>query len=233
MEIKTEGLPKVAICVASGGSLPAVFVRQLIELINYTTFQNIAKVGYYDYIGPEVSICREELTKDVMKNTDYEYILWIDPDTKFPKETIQVLLALKKDFIGGVVFGRYSPFFPNIRHLSADKIYHRIFVWDGNLFPVDGIGFGLVLIHRKVIEQIEEPRFQYVGELGEDMYFCKKAKDKGIGIWATTALNLIHGQGWDGAGEEDWNRVRDSVMDELKVFRVKPEEKVNIDLNLK
>ena len=57
---------------------------------------------------------------------------------------------------------------------------------------VDKVGFGAVLIKMSVFDKIQQPYFVMEGELGEDYYFCAKAKKAGFDIWVDTGSVVAH-----------------------------------------
>jgi len=69
-------------------------------------------------------------------------------------------------------------------------------------FQVDSVGFGFVLIKRRVVEAMKWPYVQGVltgdaafsqnGVCGEDFYFCLEAKKKGFEIWVDPTVNIMH-----------------------------------------
>jgi hypothetical protein len=60
---------------------------------------------------------------------------------------------------------------------------------EDRLIKVDGLGTGMLLIHRDVLKTIEPPWFQFkydkdgLIELSEDYYFCEKAKKAGFELF--------------------------------------------------
>jgi hypothetical protein len=59
---------------------------------------------------------------------------------------------------------------------------------------VDGIGCGIMLIKTSIFEKMEKPYFYFEQLkknklLGEDIYFCIKARDSGIDTWVDHDLS--------------------------------------------
>jgi hypothetical protein len=60
---------------------------------------------------------------------------------------------------------------------------------------VDVLPHGMVMVHRSVYEKIPQPHYlqEYVTELnleiGEDIYFCNKAKAAGFDVWVDHDLS--------------------------------------------
>jgi hypothetical protein len=70
------------------------------------------------------------------------------------------------------------------------------------LVPIDGCGFGCVLIKRSVFEVIAYPHFVYKSAIdhahtiSEDVYFCRQARDKGVQIYADMSVLCDHIGSW-------------------------------------
>jgi hypothetical protein len=61
--------------------------------------------------------------------------------------------------------------------------------------PIDVLPHGMVLVKRHVYENIAQPHYiqEYVPEknleIGEDIYFCQKAKAAGFSVWCDQELS--------------------------------------------
>lgn len=65
-----------------------------------------------------------------------------------------------------------------------------------DLIEVDGVGGGCLLIHKRVLDAIEPPWFEYnVGtNVGEDFYFCRKVQAAGFKIFLDPGVICGHRQ---------------------------------------
>lgn len=129
----------------------------------------------------------------------YDYILWVDSDMILPKDTLLRLLSHGKDIVSGV----YS-----YKLIHGENAVAKRFVKDAEdtytdvplkeireskeLMPVDGVGFGCVLTKVDVFKKIEPPWFVYDKFLGEDIYFCRKAQEKGYEIFLDPKVRAGH-----------------------------------------
>lgn len=61
-------------------------------------------------------------------------------------------------------------------------------------YPVDGVGFGLTSVHRRVLEKWDgQPMFAAQQELlGHDLFFCRAAKRQGFSVHVDTAIRCGH-----------------------------------------
>lgn len=63
-----------------------------------------------------------------------------------------------------------------------------------DLIECDGIGAGCILVHRRVLDAIEPPWFQYNEgtNIGEDFYFCRKVQAAGFKIYVDPGVICGH-----------------------------------------
>lgn len=129
----------------------------------------------------------------------YDYILWVDSDMILPKNTLLRLLSHNKDIVSGVysykvingenaVVKRYSK--------TEEDTYEDVSLKEiretKELMLVDGIGFGCVLTKVNIFNKIEQPWFKYEKDLGEDIFFCRKAQETGIEIFVDPTVKAGH-----------------------------------------
>lgn len=129
----------------------------------------------------------------------YDYILWVDSDMILPKNTLLRLLSHNKDIVSGVysykvingenaVVKRYSK--------TDEDTYEDVSLKEiretKELMLVDGIGFGCVLTKVDIFNKIEQPWFKYEKDLGEDIFFCRKAQETGIEIFVDPTVKAGH-----------------------------------------
>jgi len=129
----------------------------------------------------------------------YDYILWVDSDMILPKNTLLRLLSHNKDIVSGVysykvingenaVVKRYSK--------TEEDTYEDVSLKEiretKELMLVDGIGFGCVLTKVDIFKKIGQPWFKYDIDLGEDIFFCRKAQETGIEIFVDPTVKAGH-----------------------------------------
>lgn len=157
-----------------------------------TTFQ-------YFY-GYNIDQVRNLIADWVVKG--YDYLFSVDSDIAFPPNTLAKLLSHDKDMISGLYIQRKPGLhvlevyeknhLGGVSNIPYDKIR------DQGLVSIDGCGFGCVLVKKKVISDIGYPQFVYksaidhANTISEDVYFCRKAKEKGFEIFADTAIKCRH-----------------------------------------
>jgi len=133
------------------------------------------------------------------KAREYDYLLAVDSDMTFGKDTLSKLLSHDKDIVSGLyikksldkteyeiytkVEGRFKPY----TRLTTDQ-----------LFEVDACGFGCVLVKSSVFASLEYPAFRNTwldpNDFGmtEDLYFCRLAKQNNFKIWVDPKIYCGH-----------------------------------------
>lgn len=144
-----------------------------------------------------VAANRNLIAKDFLK-TDCDFLLMIDTDT-MPSINPLDLIKHDKDIVSGV-----TPTWKETRYAWAvcwkdkDGSYKQYPTESRKgLQRVEAVGASCLLIKRKVLEQVPQPFVDKWDEdgtmiLGEDFYFCEKAKEKGFEIWADWDLVCNH-----------------------------------------
>lgn len=209
----TTNNTSVAVCVPASEVVPTRFLKCLFQLFDYSTSQGFDCILFCE-VYPVIHLNRNTIIKSIKeyesKNSmKFDYLFWLDSDTLHPAWSLEMLHKANKDIVGGVVFSKIPPHTPNIRKYLPDGRYVVIEDWlgkdgKGNIFLVDGIGFGCVLHKREIIDRLDEPYFTFSRPLSEDLDWCERCRKLGYEIWATTILNLHHGiSGW-GFGEKHY-----------------------------
>ena len=111
-----------------------------------------------------------------------EYLFFVDDDMLFPPNALVKLLAHHEPIVGGLYFARQAPYLPiAYRHVEGNQ-WIATTKYQAGLQVVDAIGTGCLLIRRDVLEKLERPYFEFSDRMGEDMYFCDKAKQLGYTV---------------------------------------------------
>lgn len=103
---------------------------------------------------------RNTIADDFLNKTTAEWLFWIDADTLVPAGALQRLLSLGKTLASGLYYGKNPPhppiayyMLPNGTYIPIDKNER----WEkGEIMPVDATGFGCMLTHRSVFEDIRK-----------------------------------------------------------------------------
>lgn len=150
---------------------------------------------------------------------DFDRVLWLDSDMVFDTD-IMIKLAQDLDegreMVCGLFFRRQSPYKPCI----YDTLYitqnddgtmtpHSRIYEDfprNEIFPIKAVGFGAVMTSVKMLRQIRDefgqPFTPAVG-FGEDLSFCARADQLGIGMYCDSRIKVGH-CGQQIVTEETW-----------------------------
>ena len=224
----TEKPPKIYIAMACYDSVKINTMLSVTRLVKEFT-----KAGLEWQIetvkSPYVSKARNALTALFLRSK-YDYLLFIDADVEFNPEAVIRMLGTKKDIIltpyrvkfpQDVNFTKYSVSFPDDKNVS---------ILPGDLVEISEGPAGLMLIHRKVFEFLMDscPRLKiqhpfkkesdpYLYNFwdttfdmdqglwrGEDISFCRLARDYGFKIYANIKSQTTHhgSYGWPGKFED-------------------------------
>jgi hypothetical protein len=155
---------------------------------------------------------------------DFTHLLWLDADVIPPLDAMERLLAHDKDIVGGLYHKKGPPFEPVAYDFDTDEggkshaTYERTAKLDlesGDLFEVGGLGLGLTLVKREVVEAIATKMvpgiwFQTTLSYGEDVWFCHWAKQLGFSAWLDSSLRCAH-VGDREFTTDDWVEHRDQA----------------------
>ena len=224
----TEKPPKIYIAMACYDSVKINTMLSVTRLVKEFT-----KAGLEWQIetvkSPYVSKARNALTALFLRSK-YDYLLFIDADVEFNPEAVIRMLVTKKDIIltpyrvkfpQDVNFTKYSVSFPDDKNVT---------ILPGDLVEISDGPAGLMLIHRKVFEFLMDscPRLKiqhpfkkesdpYLYNFwdttfdmdqglwrGEDISFCRLARDYGFKIYANIKSQTTHhgSYGWPGKFED-------------------------------
>lgn len=139
--------------------------------------------------GCDVAHNRNKL---VILAKDYTHLLFIDSDMSFNPDTLERMLEHDKDILGLAANRRRLPLESVVKPLDGD-ITKPI---PTTLFEAESCGTGIMLIKTEVFEHVPAPwfEFEYIGgeRIGEDVSFCRKAKEAGYEIWVDPTIPVRH-----------------------------------------
>lgn len=168
---------------------------------------------YFRSLQP-VDINRNEIVRYFLNETKHEWLLMIDSD-QLPKTDLTQMAKHGKKVIGGLttVLHKGIPMplvmkrATGIKHimwrrLDIEDLEDRQFKKTG-LFEVDGLGTGVIMIHRSVLEKMPKPWFKFSMykdgslRLSEDYYFSHKLKKMGIKMYVDSDARAGHAKNID------------------------------------
>ena len=125
------------------------------------------------------------------------HVLFLDADVLPRKTTLDKLLKHDRDIVMGV--------YPISRNgelkwsISRADTYKPMAIDElpRTPFKISSGGFGIVLVKYEVFEKLDWPYWKNIFvpgdvEMGEDIYFCKKAREAGFDIWCDPKVKCSH-----------------------------------------
>ena len=187
--------PSVMILVPAMEMVNAEFAQHL-SMAAANLVANGIKINCAFNIGSVITIARRNLT-DIFLKSDFDYAWWIDSDMKFPIDAPMRLLKRQVALVGANYRRRRFPN-PGFTGMMGEPGNFTELITDDNspaMEQVDVLPHGCVMVHRSVYESIPQPHYlqEYVTEMnleiGEDIYFCRKAKAAGVEVWCDHELS--------------------------------------------
>lgn len=188
------------------GKVDTPFFRSWTDMVIYSQARGIQ----IDYATSESSLvydARNQLAKKAVEE-GYDRIMWIDTDMTFEPDILEKLSADMDeglDYVAALFYGRKRPFWPCIysetgyRELEdktflpyATKIkdYPR-----DQLFEVEASGAGAFMVSVDLVKRISErfglPFSPIIG-FGEDLSFCRRAKELGSKLYCDSRIKVGH-----------------------------------------
>lgn len=159
------------------------------------TFRFISNCLIYD--------ARESLVKLAIKD-NFDYLFMLDSDMVPPKNTIVELIKTIEygyDLATGLIFKRSYPFQPCFYIKARIKEENKKFVpllegvikWNaGETYRIEACGMACCLIKVESLKQMESPLFYPFPDIGEDITFCIKFRQKGFKLGLNTNVDIGH-----------------------------------------
>jgi hypothetical protein len=149
--------------------------------------------------GSIIDRSRNDIVRLMLESpAKFTHLLFLDSDMIFPADTLVKLLACDQPIAGGLYYQRIPPFAPVVFNRDAAGNYAQRAAAQLTPGPlsVDACGTGCLLIRRDVLEKLAFPWFaiEWAGgvQRGEDLYFCEKSRQAGIGVTLLTDLVIGH-----------------------------------------
>jgi hypothetical protein len=206
-------MTKIFICTpAYDGKVSVQYALALAETIVHLAQNAIPTEIKINTSGSLLAAERNRLTQAFMES-DCTHMLCIDSDLGWPAQAVLAMIEKDEEFVVGVYPSRrehtflFRPVFnPDGSVLQTEK----------NLLGMMYVPAGFMLIRRSVIEKMQlvhphlyfEPKHDAInsskgyclfntevweGEFwGEDYYFCRKAREASVQIWADPLIEFDH-----------------------------------------
>ena len=182
----TIKLPKVAVCFPSGDMVHADFALSLAGMLNTTHPLDTPIINNKSSI---VAVARNNGVAHALE-MQADYMLFLDSDMTFPRDTLYRLLTHQRDIVGATYTKRVPPFDVLGAVLEAQpKPDAR------GLIEMRHLPTGCLMIRMSVFAALPKPYFRFLtnettGEIhGEDYVFCDHARAAGFKIWCDATLS--------------------------------------------
>lgn len=180
----------IAICIPHTGTIKTKTVFSLIRMLKNFPLE----YRFLEVEGSVLHINRERLVQKAIE-LGATHILFVDSDMIFPENALSKLLSHDKDIIGTTYHTK------GLEKIVTHKIQDKeisINEWHGELLKCTGVGTGFIFIKTEVFKKLKQPWFFWEsnekGELvtGEDVWFCRKAREAGYDIWCDISITMGH-----------------------------------------
>ena len=217
--------PSVYIAMPSPDSVKINTMLSIVKLVQQLSKSGI-KVGINTMRSPLIHQARNYLTS-VFLTTEYQYLLFIDSDVEFEPESVMRMLVAKKE----IVCTPYRVKAPQLdKHIYTVEFKNpnNIPIQPGGLVEIEAGPTGLMLIDRRVFEKIIK-KYPYLKiknkatpsadkshefyynffdfgfkdgySTGEDISFCRLARENDFQIYANTESTTQHHGSWAWEGK--------------------------------
>lgn len=190
---------------AYSGTFCADFAQSLFETAKDLQ-RNGIKTIYQSVNGVHWIDIARDILAHIFLHTDCTHMLQIDADIGWSADAVRQLLAHDRDVVGGA--------YPVKSDLA--RIYPVTLTGkeESGLLEADGLPGGFMLVKREVIERMTAARKAYKcaalpwgamkvaplytrdmqedGYTGEDIMFCRRAKEAGFSAWLDPDISFTH-----------------------------------------
>lgn len=193
-------MKKVLIAVPCMDQLPAQFAHSLATLTSYGIPD--VEISVWFNLGSLIYTSRDEIAKRALLD-EADMVMWFDSDMVFNPDTMARLMKYMDDYdmVTGVYYRRKPPFSPTIFKTMEINLEDQSATWEefdevpGEPFEVAACGFGCVLMKTEVFVSVFAKfgfMFSPIGNVGEDIAFCWRARQCGYKILADPSIGLGH-----------------------------------------
>lgn len=179
---------RILISLPSGGYIRIETVKALLDMLKATNnivFDIDCPMSCYIHANREKSV-------EYALDNQADYILFIDGDVVPARNGLTKLLSLNVPICGGVYNTKEENSVP------AVLLFEPLPEKPQQPIKVDALPAGFLLIKMEVFRKIDRPWFFFEPEMagksmvGEDVYFCRKARKYGYDIWLDPTIEIGH-----------------------------------------
>lgn len=151
-------------------------------------------------IGHSIAASMNDLVR-ALYQAEADWLFILGDDHVFAPNLLMRLLEHEKDIVVPICLTRLPPYKPVVfTEFVEDTMYRRRLDLDqqpgGGLIPIHSAGTAGMVVRREVFDTLEEPWFEFgmisSEQIGEDVYFCDKARDAGFDLYCDLDTPLGH-----------------------------------------
>jgi len=179
-----------------------------IESVHNMTVPDGVETELKFFYGYRLDKVRSDIV-DYANQENFNGILFVDSDMILPKDTLEKLMAYNKDIITGVYIKKDDNNEVTIYKRKEETVGQPVNNYSfrtitkeemtnipSNIIEINACGFGCILVKMSVFKKLTKPYFDFnftpgYDRISEDFYFCSKAEESKIKIYA--ALNIQAG----------------------------------------
>lgn len=192
---------KILIAVPCMDMVSAQFAHSLATLTSYGVEDT--QISIWFNLGSLIYTSRNEIAKRALTE-GADLVMWFDSDMIFNPDTMIRLLKHiddGRDIVTGIYYRRTIPFTPvafskmDIDEKEQKSFYEEYDEIPGEPFEVAACGFGCVLMRTEIFTAVFSKfgnMFSPIGNIGEDIAFCWRARECGYKILADPTIPLGH-----------------------------------------
>lgn len=181
--------------------IDARFADSLIGLVAHSLRNGLEIVRIATY-RDNITFARNKIASLALEE-NADYLFFLDDDMVFDPDILLKLLEQDKDIVGALTFIRSEPHEPSFYELNSDgDTYNPIFLWKPKeVVKCDAVGMAATLIKKSVLEALRDSNQYHKGIYGfydnlnfsgEDLRFCRKAREAGFEIYCDTGVLVGH-----------------------------------------
>lgn len=205
---------RITIGWCDGGSVEGRFMSGIVNTVIEAPKHKLNIVNTIRVQGNQIARQRQSLWDFWSNLSDSEWLLWVDSDIVITPQVLNMLWEVADKKTKPVVTGTYFVSSQNEQSLmqpvpalyleTGDQYRTQLIhpLPENQVIPVDVAGFGLMLMHRSIIDPVKKVAgdISVFGEnqqaadkfISEDVSFCRNLKKAGIQLYAHTGATVQH-----------------------------------------
>lgn len=183
----------VLLGIPSGGSIQTKTMFSIFQVLFQTTEAQITLAERQGALGPDN---RNHLAQMAVDG-GYTHLFLVDADMSFPGDTLERLLAHRKDLIGAAYNYRAFPRRTVVKMQDEGRVYSPERLPEA-LFACHAIGSGVKLVTTQALAHMPRPWFALdfdkdgMLSVSDDVWFCQQAARVGIQTFCDPTINAGH-----------------------------------------